>query len=414
MDDTELFRRLALALAIGLAVGAERGWQEREAPEGTRLAGIRTFALLGLFGGILGALEPVIGTLGIGFAFAGLAALLGAGSLARYADTRDFGLTTVVAALLTLALGILSVQGSMIVAAAAAVVMVALLDMKARLHGLLTRIAHIELRAAILLALLSVVVLPLLPDRGFGPGEALNPYALWWLVIIVAAISFAGYVAVKIAGTKIGLLLTGLFAGLVSSTALTVGLSRRARSTDIPNKALAAGIAVATGTMFVRMLILLAAIKPALGFALAPSFLATALIAYGGAVWLSRATPKVEGQAAAIENPLDLTTAFLFGGLLALVTLLVHYARIHAGDAGIYALAAIAGFADVDAISLSMANSSEVALETAVTAVVIAAFVNTGWKIGLAGFFGTPRFALLLARVIVPALALGGAVAALV
>ena len=413
MNDTDLFQRMALALAIGLAVGAERGWQRREAPEGTRVAGIRTFALLGLLGGVLGALAPVIGPFGIGLAFVGVAGLLVAANIDRFLHTQDYGVTTEVAALATLALGILSVQGSMIIAAASAVVMVALLDMKQLLHVALTRVAPTELRAAIQLALLSIVVLPLLPDRGIGPGAVLNSYALWWLVIIVGAISFAGYAAVKIAGAKLGLLITGFFAGLVSSTALTVSLSRRAREEGIPAQALAAGITVATGTMFIRLLILLWAIKPALGLALAPSFVPTALIAYGAAFFLNRKTPPVAGHAAVIGTPLDLSTALLFGALLAVVTLLVHYAKIFGGDAGLYGLAALAGLADVDAISLTMANASDIALKSAVTAVVIAAYVNTAWKIALAGFFGNPRFAVTVARAILPALAIGGTLAAL-
>jgi len=413
MTETELFPRMALALAIGLAVGAERGWQTREAPEGARVAGIRTFAILGLLGGVLGALAPVIGAFGIGGVFVALAAILIAANISRFATTQDFGITTEVAALATMALGLLAVQGSMIIAASAAAVMVALLDSKKRLHDTLTRIAPIELKAAIQLALISIVVLPLLPDRGLGPGAVLNPYKLWWLVIIVAAISFAGYAAVKIAGAKLGLLLTGFFAGIVSSTALTVSLSRRVRADDIPQTALAAGIAVATGTMFVRLLILLAVIKPALGLALAPSFLPTALAAYGAALFLSRGTQQMSGHPAVIKNPLDLSTALFFGALLALVMLLVHYTKLYAGDAGLYALAALAGLADVDAISLSMANSGDVALSAAVTVIVIASFVNTAWKIALAGFFGSPRFAAQVARAILPALAIGGTIAAL-
>ena len=403
---------MAAALAIGLLVGAERGWQERGAAEGSRVAGIRTFAILGLLGGILGALAPVIGAFGIGVAFAAVAALLVAANMSRFIETKEFGITTEIAALATMALGLLALQGSMITAASAAAVMVALLGSKKRLHDLLTRIEPVEIQAAIQLALISVVVLPLLPDRGIGPGGVLNPYKLWWLVIIVAAVSFSGYAAVRIAGAKLGLLLTGFFAGLVSSTALTVSLSRRAKEDGAPLTALAAGIAVATGTMFVRLLILLAVLKPALGPALAPSFVPTALAAYAAAYILSRKAND-STESATIENPLDLTTALLFVALLALVALLVYYTKLYAGDAGLYTLAALAGLADVDAISLSIANSSDVALSAAAAVVVIAAFVNTAWKIALAGFFGSPRFAAMLARAILPALAIGGTAAAL-
>jgi uncharacterized membrane protein (DUF4010 family) len=412
MDEAELFPRMALALAIGLAVGAERGWQKRGAPEGARVAGIRTFAILGLVGGLLGALAPIIGGLGIGFAFMALIALLIAANIGRFLQTENHDVTTEVAALATATLGILAVQGSMIIAAAAATVMVALLDMKPRLHGALMRVEPVEFKAAIQLALLSVVVLPLLPNRGLGPDGVLNPYVLWWFVVIIAAISFAGYTAVKFAGQRLGLLITGFFAGLVSSTALTVSLSRRTRQADIPEAALAAGIAVATGTMFMRLLILVSAVKPGLGLALAPPFVAAGLVAYGAAFALARKAPPIAGNSAIVQDPLDLTTALLFGILLILVTVLVHYASIYAGNAGVYSLAAAGGFADVDAVSLSMAQARDLAPATVTLAIVIAAAVNTAWKIVLAGFFGTPRFAVTVAGVIIPVLVIGGLVTA--
>jgi uncharacterized membrane protein (DUF4010 family) len=403
---------MALALAIGLAVGAERGWQKRGAPEGARVAGIRTFAILSLFGGTLGALAPVIGEIGTGLAFVALTALLVAANIGRFLRTEDHDITTEVAALATVVLGILAIRGSMIVAAAVATVMVALLDMKARLHETLTRIEPMELKAAIQLALLSIVVLPLLPDRGIGPGGAINPYAVWWLVVLVAAISFAGYAAVRIAGQRYGLLITGFFAGIVSSTALTVSLSRRAKQAEFPATALAAGIAMATGTMFVRLLLLLSAVKPALGLAVALPFSATAFVAYGSAFIMMHRAPSFTGQPAIMQNPLDLTTALFFGVLLALITLLVHYAKIYAGDTGILTLAAAGGLADVDTISLSVAGMKDLALPTMILAVVIAAFVNTAWKIALAAFFGTPRFAMTVSAATLPALVVGAGLTA--
>jgi uncharacterized membrane protein (DUF4010 family) len=409
VNDSELLPRIALALAIGLAVGTERGWQKRGAPEGARVAGIRTFAILGLLGGLLGALAPIIGGLGIGLAFIALVVLFIAANIRRFVKAENYGITTEVAAFATTALGIMAVQGSMIITAASATVMVALLDMKPRLHEVLTRIEPMELKAGIQLALLSIVVLPLLPNRGIGPDGVLNPYIIWWLVVIVAAISFAGYTAVRIAGQRFGLLITGFFAGLVSSTALTVSLSRRTRQSDIPEEALAAGIAMGTGTMFVRLLALVGAVDLHLGLALAPCFISAAFTAYAASFVLTRKAATVVDHPATMQNPLDLTTALLFGLLLALITVLTHYVKIYMGDTGIYTLAAVGGLADVDAISLSLANTKNLAFSTVALAIVIAAFVNTGSKIALAAFFGSPHFALMVSRVVLPALALAAA-----
>lgn len=337
-----------------------------------------------------------------------LAVLLAAASMGRFLNTQDRDVTSEVAALATAGLGILAVEGSMVIAAATATIMVALLDMKPRLHQALTRIEPIELRAAIQLAVLSVVILPLLPNRGIGPGHAINPYQLWWLVVIVAAISFVGYAAVKIAGQRFGLLITGFFAGIVSSTALTVSLSRRARQGDLPMIALAASIAMATGTMFVRLLILVFAVRPELGRMLAMPFAATALGAYAAAFVFTRRSPTVAGHPAAAQDPLDLTTAMLFSVLLAAITILVHYAKIYAGDLGIYAIAFFGGLADVDAVSLSLARAIDLAMPVVALAIVLAALVNTVWKIGLAVVFGTVQFAMIVASVVLPALVLGG------
>lgn len=411
MGQEELFQRLAVALGIGFIIGLERGWKQRAAAAGQRVAGIRTFALIGLLGGVWGALGTALGDLVLGFAFLGLAAILIMARGARVRAEEDYGITTDVAALLTFSLGAFAVRGDMTLAAAAGAVTVALLEVKERLHSFLTRIQDEELLAFIRLLLISVVVLPLLPNRGYGPGQVLNPYALWWMVVLVAAISFAGYTAVKLAGARLGLLMTGFFAGLASSTALTVSLSRAASRNKGAYDALAAGVATATGTMFIRLLIILAVVNVALARVLLLPFALIALGAFLAAMIVSRGAAKAEpAPPFAVDRPLELVPAMLFGALLAVVTLLVYFVREYAGEGGLYGLAALSGLVDVDAISLSLARAAAdtVTLSAAATSVLIAAFVNTAWKVGLAGVLGTPRFALKVSYVVVPALVLGG------
>ena len=201
MDDLDLFKRLGMALAIGLLLGAERGWQMRLAPEGSRIAGIRSFALIGILGGAWALLAQEVGELAMAVAFAAFAALVIAAHLMhlrRFPDEQ--GITTEIAALLTFCLGALSVRGHQMPAAAVAVVAVTLLSLKETLHHLVERIEAAELKAATKLLLISVVVLPVLPNQGFGPGEILNPYRLWLIVVLIAGISFVGYLAMKLAG----------------------------------------------------------------------------------------------------------------------------------------------------------------------------------------------------------------------
>lgn len=411
MPDAELFQRLAVALGIGLIIGLERGWKQRAAEEGQRVAGIRTFALIGLLGGVWGALGAVLGDLILGFAFLALAALLILARLPRVRAERDYGITTDVAALLTFTLGAFAARGDMTLAAAAGVVAVALLEVKERLHRLVTRIQDDELVAFIRLLLISVVVLPLLPDEGYGPGAVLNPYALWWMVVLVAAISFSGYMAVKVAGARLGLIMTGVLGGLASSTAVTVSFARAARGRASGLDVLASGIAAATGTMFVRLIIFLGVVSPLLAERLLVPFALVALGAYGAALLLARgAKDAVSAPAPVLERPLELLAALLFGVLLAAVTLLVHFVRAYAGEGGLYGLAALSALVDVDAISLSLGRAAAreaVTLSAAAAAVLVATFVNTAWKVGLAAILGTPRFALKVAYAVLPALILG-------
>ena len=259
----ETYLNLGLALALGLLIGLERGWQERTAAEGSRLAGIRTFALIGLLGGLWELLGRSSGALLLGIAFLALVVLLTAAHVAEARVSHDYGVTTLIAALITFALGALSLRGEHTIAATAAVLTTTILSLKPVLHRWLQRIEPQELTAALKLLLISVVILPVLPDQGYGPWQALNPRVIWSLVIFIAAISFAAYCAVKIAGTERGILLTGILGGLVSSTGVTLHLSRLAVE-GVERKVIAAGILVASATMFVRVLLLAAVLNSAL------------------------------------------------------------------------------------------------------------------------------------------------------
>lgn len=375
--------RLAVALAIGLLVGLERGWKTRHREEGARGLGFRTMALVGLVGGLAGLLvEPVGGAL-IGFIALGLAILLG---LARFASTHrrdDIGLTTEVAALATLLLGVLAGLGQLAVAAAGAVIMVLLLGYKSELHGWLKTLNRPELYAAFKLLLISVVVLPLLPNRGFGPWQVLNPYVIWWMVVLIATLSFVGYFAIRIGGARKGALFTGLFGGLASSTATTLNLARWHRdsrggagSAVIP----AAGILLACGTMFPRMLLVASVVHaPLLPGLLWPVAVMTLCLYLPAGVYVWRSGRMDAGDDLLPRNPLELKSALIFGAILAAVMVLGRALTEWYGDAGIYALAAASGVADVDAITLSLSRmaGTDVVLYTASIGIVIASVVNS-------------------------------------
>lgn len=393
MSEAQLvFYHLAVALAVGLLIGVERGWHEREAREGARIAGLRTFALIGLLGGGTALLAQRLGPWILGLSFFGLAATLVTAHVAtlRRGD-QDVGITSLIAGLLTFVLGALAALGEVAVAAAAAVVATLLLSYKAQLHRWVGALEAKELRAAIQLLLISVVVLPILPNSGYGPWQALNPHAIWWMVVLIASISFAGYVAVKVAGAQRGAAFTGLFGGLASSTALTLHFSRVARSERGTTAVLAVGILFACGTMFPRMLLVASVVSPPLARLLAVPVVVMTLLTYVPALWHWRTRSQSSPDAGALlKNPLELKTAISFGLLLTLVMLLGKALQSWFGEAGVLALAAASGVADVDAITLSLARMSQddLTLRAAALGVVTAAAVNSLTKAGMAAAIG--------------------------
>jgi uncharacterized membrane protein (DUF4010 family) len=415
MEDIELYQRLGLALGIGLVIGVERGWHTREESGGLRMAGVRTFALIGLLGGVWGLLSLVLGEVILGFVFLGFAALIIVGHVINVRSTQDYGITTLIAALLTFGLGVLAVRGDMMLAAAVAVVTVAVLDVKKALHREVRNLQQLELDAAIKLLLISVVMLPLLPDRGMGPGGALNPYELWWMVVLVAALSFVGYFTIKRAGPYLGIPVTGLFGGLASSTALTVSFARLGRHSPGFGNKLAGAIAIGAAVSFLRILVIVGVFFEPLTEALVlPLGLMTAaaLTAAGVLLWRGGEGAPAEGGGEAVEltNPVEISMAVKFGVVLAGVVLLSHFVELWFGDGGLYGLAAVSGLTDVDAIALSLARLARGTLEqhVAVVGVVIAAMANTLTKAAIVAVLGDRVMATRLAIGLAGCLIAGG------
>ncbi len=400
MTDIELFSRLGMALASGMLIGLERGWHERVADRahGEQVAGIRTFGIIAL----LGAVTLLVGAGALvlsGLVFLGLAMVLGVNHVLAVQADRDFGITTVIAGLVTYVLGAVAMKGYLNVAASVAVVMATILSLKPVLHRWEARLDRKELFATFQLLLISVVMLPVLPDRGFGPWSALNPYELWWMVVLIAAISYVGYFGVKIAGPSRGLGITGLLGGMVSSTAVALDFSRLAREESGMHRYLAMGILVACATMFPRILLVSVLIHPPTALAMTPSLGAMALFCYAWAIvlWRRAGASHPDVEATGLRNPFEIRMALAFGLLLAVIVVLSHALKQWLGDAGVYLLAAVSGLSDVDAINVSlsrMAGGEGLAVSVAAHGVIVAAMVNTLVKAGITAVLGGRRFAL--------------------
>ena len=414
--DLTLLYRLALALAIGLIVGLERGWKTRAEHGGMRLAGIRTFALAGLFGGATAALAEGSPILVLAAGLVAIGALIAAGYVLNVRATQDYGLTTELALLTTYALGAGAVLGLAFEAAAAAIVMSLVLGFKAEVHRVVEGLERHELLATLQLLLIAAVLVPLLPNRDIGPWNALNPRTVGMLVLLIAGLSYLGYFAVRVLGPRLGVLLTALFGGLSSSTAITVAYARRARVLPTHAPLLGAGIALAAATMVPRLAIEIAVVNATILADLWPTFLVLAavplLLLARVAFGKQRAQPDTE---IALGNPLQLRTALTFGVLLSVLFVAAAALQEQLGDAGIYMTAAVAGLVDVDAVGLALARGAGRGIDAAVAerAIVVAVLVNTASKAALAAALGGGAMLRTAAATLLAALAAAAATAAL-
>ncbi|MEJ1158714.1 MgtC/SapB family protein [Prosthecomicrobium sp. N25] len=409
----DLFVRLSLALAIGFLVGVERGWKDRAEVEGGRTAGLRTFSLVGLSGGLAGALHSVgLGPAAILVLGGGA---IGAVLLFKWRESAADGshsVTTPVAAVVVFGLGVLAVLGDMRAAAAAGVATAALLALKPVLHGWLRRLTWTELRASLVLLAMTVIVLPILPDRTLDPWNALNPHDVWAMTVLIAALSFAGYIAVKLAGESRGILFAGAAGGLVSSTVVTLDNGRRAAEAPALAALLASGTAAAGAVSVFKVLSIALLLAPGLAPMLGPALGgAGAAFLAGAAVLYRRSAAPAPAQADrnGFANPFEPLAAFRFGLLLAGVLAVSKILADNAGPAGYLAFAALSGFADIDAVVLSagrMAGTS-LTMDTAAAAILCAVGANIVMKTVYAFWIGGRGYGRLILAVSLAAAGLG-------
>ncbi|WP_404361647.1 MgtC/SapB family protein [Marinobacter sp.] len=409
---------LLVALLLGALIGLERGWEARHQEPGDRIAGIRTHALIGLLGGISGLISETLTTWAFPLMFLGLIGICLVAYRVRTEKFKDFSITGMIGLLLTFCFGAIAVSVSIPLASAAAVITAIILDNKQEIHGLVNRLQSHEMDAALKLLLISVVMLPLLPDRNLGPGGALNPYEIWWLVVLIASVSFVGYFAIRVGGTEKGLLFTSIFAGMTSSTALTLHFARQSRRAPELSPILGSGILLAAGTMFPRILVYCLLISPALLPQLVWPVTVMTLLLYAPALVIWRRNRKniTFEQPQLARNPLELKSALLFGILLTAILFLGEFLRDWLGDAGVLVLAATSGVADVDAITLSLTRMSLTSIDaqTAIIGIVIATSVNNGVKCVIAAAIGTRALGMRIALPIILSLLGGLATAVLI
>jgi len=386
----QLWHKFGLALLVGLLMGLEREHRRHER-ETAHFAGVRTFPLIALLGCTAAMLSAHGQTWLFAVGFAGLSALI----LAVYAVSAyrgDPGMTTEVAALLVYLIGGLIYWDQIWLAVALGVAATALLALRPPLHELAARIEREDIYATLKFAVVSAVILPLLPDRAYGPLQVLNPFRMWLMVVFISAVSFSGYVAIKLLGPRRGIGLTGLLGGLVSSTAVTLSFSQRSREAPALAGHFALGIIVASMTMYPRMALEILAFNPVLAGQVWLFMALLTVLSAGGGLYLWRVVRHWEEEDAGFANPFRIGPAIQFGLLFGTVLLATKAAQVALGDTGVYVASFLAGLTGVDPIALSMAQlaGEAVAYEVAVRAVLLAAAANTLAKGGLTLALGAP------------------------
>lgn len=348
---------LIAALLIGLLIGVERGWQARDEPRGHRVAGVRTFALFGLLGGIAGLLGQT------GWRTAGALLLLGCATTICAGYWRDsqeadrISATSAIAALVTLGLGALAALGMPIEAVASACVVTLLLASRNQLHGWLKGLSETDVQAGARFALIAAAIWPLLPSGAYGPYGAWNPRVLWGVVVLVTGFSFAGYIANKRFGQGRGTLATAALGGLYSSTAVIAALSNRLRQSPGAVRTISAGIAIASAVMFGRVLALTAVLAPRALPSLALIIGPAGFVALAWALWAMR---RAAGEDAAgrpedgNRNPVELLPALGFALMVAAMAVATRWAEQRFGGAGAGAVIVITGSFDVDAAIVTL------------------------------------------------------------
>ena len=393
MTDTTIpaLERLLVAMLVGFLVGLDRERAEAR-KEHALFAGVRTFPVIALAGAIPMLLEDRVGPALLVATFLAIAAVAVVSYVRTSAHGR-IGATTEMAALATFLLGALAGAGQLVVAGAAGVALAVLLVGKPRLEAFSNALTTEEIMAALELAVITVIVLPLLPDRGYGPWQALNPREIWIVVVLVSALSFVGFVAMRVLGPGRGMAITGAVGGLVSSTAITISMAERSHAGAA--RPAAAAAVLASTIMCVRMAALAGAVDPGILPRLLP-ILTVMAVAGGAAAWLmgrgaAGQTSPVDGT---LTNPFSLKAALTFAALYTLVLLGVRVAEEHLGAGGLYLASALSAIVSVDAptVALARLGAGPTGWAAPAAAIGVVAVTNTMVKFGIAVAYGAGSF----------------------
>lgn len=383
-----ILQGLGAVIFIGLLIGLER--EHSRSKDQKIFAGIRTFPLIGILGFITALTSSLTSEwvyVAVMFGFAGLLIT----AYTNAAKAGRLGGTSEISAFLVFILGTMVYYGYILLPAIIAIVITMFLSLKIQLHSFVGKVSGEDIFATLKLAIISIIILPLLPDRTFGPLDVLNPRLIWYMVIFISGISFVGYIFIKLLGKDKGIVLTGLLGGMVSSTAVAFSLSKKSKLQPLLSHNYAVGVVLASTMMFVRVFIIILVLNPQLVVKLWLPLLIFTIAGYIISRIMYKKASQTELTDIEISNPFELKSAFVFGLLFAVVIFGAKAAQVYLGDAGIYTASALAGLTSVDAIVLSISRLSagDLIFAVAERAIVIALISNTIVKIIITLIWGS-------------------------
>ncbi len=405
--ELELFTRFGIALFIGFLIGLEREYAAKDRDR-TLMAGVRTHSLLGITGAVAALVGQQINS---EWGFIAVTLVTGSLIIVGYgveAAHGERGLTSEVAALLSYFSGALCYWNQIPLAVALGVTTMGLLSLKPEMHTFAHRLTREDVYATLKFAVISAIVLPVLPNQAIGPApwDALNPYAIWRMAVLISGLSFIGYALMKVIKSEQAISLTGLLGGLVSSTAVTLSFTQRSREREELSRAFAMGVFLAWTVMFARVLVIVGLLYAPLLKELWPPLGAGMGFGLLYSFYLYQMQRRAETtQEIALSNPFKLGPAFQFALIYAVILLIARSAQLYVGAAGLYLSSALAGLTTVDAITLSLTElvrAGHLAPEIAAQGIILAALVNTLLKGGLVWTSGSPA----LRKALLPGLGL--------
>jgi len=392
MFDITLLQNFLVAIILGALIGLEREYA-RYRKKGHDYAGIRTFPLIALFGALSAYLGDIISPWIIITGIILIGSIIVVSYFAVAVKARKYlGATSEVAGFLTFFIGMISYYGELTLAVTLAVIITIILYSRSVLHRFAEHIKQQELTDTLKFALIAFVILPFLPNKGYGPFEIFNPFIIWLMVVFISGISFAGYILLKWRGEK-GIEIAGLLGGLIGSTPTTLSFSVRSKKEKKIYKALALGVMLANGVMFLRVLIEVFVINRSLFMKVLPLMLILIFAAAVFSLIVWRKSKSIKGRIE-LGSPFTLGPALKFALFFAVILALVKIANIYLSSKGVYLVSFISGFANMDAITVSLSQLARTSLDERIArnGIIIAALTNLSVKAGITLFFGGKRF----------------------